>query len=112
MRCKALTLITSAKQTLLNMRIETFNDASEFLAATDQFLLADEANNNLLLSLALMLVQSPLTGPTLYAAFYDQGLCGALIWISGRKIVATACPTNGVDLLIKEVVKFQNARES
>jgi uncharacterized protein len=95
------------------MRIETFHDASSFLTATDKFFLADEANHNLILGLALMLVQSPTATPSLYAAFYDgnKNVVGAVIWVQGRKLVATACPEEGAELLAEKLFTFSSARE-
>ena len=95
------------------MRLEIFPDAAQFLAATDQFLLSDEASHNLILSLALMLVQSPSATPSLFAACYDKSqVCGAIIWVPGRKMVATDCPPEFADELVRAANKFRNVRET
>ncbi len=107
-----MTLIASDKK-LEFMHIETFPDASTFLTATDKFLLADEANHNLILGLALMLVQSPTATPSLYAAFFDErkNVLGAIIWVQGRKIIATACPDAGAELLAEKLLALPDSRE-
>jgi predicted GNAT family acetyltransferase len=102
------------------MRVESFADASAFLARTDRFLLTEEAKNNLLLSVALALLQNPLPEPTWYAAVVDQQgdqqrvqpvepwsarVLMAAIWARGHRIVLSDGPQEAAELLASTLLE-------
>lgn len=92
------------------MRCEVFEDPAEFLAKTDQFLLRDEATNNLIVSFASMLVQSPGLTHNFFAQILDgETTVGAALWVPGRKLLATSCPAEGVIVLVDALVKAREA---
>ncbi len=88
------------------MGLEVFSDAAEFLERAGSYLHRDEAANNLVLSAAAALVQSPLAEAPFFAA-YGSGRepAAAAVWIPGHKAVLSDGPAEAGRAFASEVAK-------